>query len=331
MKPTTKITSIYNKYRNWEEKLGRDYFDDPNKAIKLVTHAGTFHSDDVMATVVLRYLFNSIKVPTQLIRTNTPKDLGYTDDTEDCIVYDIGLGQYDHHQTGEAAMHCLRTDRIEDENGVHVEARKYAAVGLIWKEVGEIFVGKFAGQMYDAVIKGIDDHDNGFASNPLSMLIKFCNPKEADASMEAFDLRFNIFSKYASNFFNEAVEHYRYLISCESILRKLGEKNAPYLVSDVFYPGADDICRELNIPFFIYPSQRGGWAFKTIGKTPTDMKNHLMEIPDEVRTWEGVTFLHPSCFLGSAKTKERAIEIVQTIVNWNAVGEEDPNPCCGNA
>ena len=85
-----------------------------------------------------------------------------------------------------------------------------------------------------------------------------------------------------------------------------------------------------NIPFYIYPSQRGGWAFKTIGKTPTDMKNHLMDIPDEVRTWEGVTFLHPTCFLGSAKTKERAIEIVQTIVNQNAA-KEDPNPCCGNA
>lgn len=302
-----KILNLFKKYQNWEEKFDRGYFND--KCITLVTHAGNFHSDDIMSTAILEYLFNFIDVPTRVIRTNKPKEAGYTDETENCIVYDIGLGQYDHHQIGEAAAHCIRKDEDQD--------RKYAAVGLIWKEVGELIVGKYADQLYNEIIKYIDDHDNGFGPNPLSMLIKYNNPASIDASMEIFDFRFESVVKHVRCMMDRVFSHYQLILGYESIVRKIAVENAPYLVTESFYPGATDVCRELNIPFYIYPSQRGGWAFQTINKSIGTQSEHLMDIPDEVRTWEGVTFLHASRFLGSAVTKERAIEVIEQIHAMN--------------
>ena len=54
----------------------------------VITHGGTFHADEVMATVILEKVFEDITV----CRTfRVPEDL-----KEDVIVYDIGFGTFDH-------------------------------------------------------------------------------------------------------------------------------------------------------------------------------------------------------------------------------------------
>ncbi len=84
----------------------------------VVTHGGTFHADEVMATVILSKIFGDITV----LRTfKVPENL-----KENVIVYDIGFGEFDHHQRGGNGTR---------ENGV-----PYAAVGLIWKRFGRKIV-----------------------------------------------------------------------------------------------------------------------------------------------------------------------------------------------
>lgn len=287
--------------------------------ITLVTHKGKFHSDDVMATAILRlFLEEEFKFATYLVRTFTPKEDGYDDDTPNAIVYDIGLGQYDHHQIGEDAKHCIRLDKYLDEYGVeHTAIRKHAAVGLIWNEIGVQWIGeKYAPVIYDAIIRSIDDHDNGFGHNPLSTLISNLNPSILNPTDEMFDGCFNRAVYFCMSFFRDTISHYRFIQSCEKTLATEADKSdGVCLVTDYYLPGADDICRERHIPFYVYPNQRGGWCFKTISVSDEDMNTHLCDIPDEVRNWEGVTFLHPSCFLGSAVTKERAIDICHKIYN----------------
>ena len=71
------------------------------------THSGKFHADDVFSAALLLYLNPEI----QIIRGNqVPEE--FTG-----IVFDIGRGQYDHHQ---------KDSRIR-ENGI-----PYAAFGLLW-------------------------------------------------------------------------------------------------------------------------------------------------------------------------------------------------------
>ena len=284
--------------------------DKNTKMVTLVTHAGNFHSDDVVATAILKLYFSYNGIATKVVRTFKPAEMDYTDDTPNCVIYDIGLGQYDHHQIGDAAKHCIRIDTNED--GTTVE-RKYAAVGLIWKEIGEEIVGKYADVIYDSIIRPIDNHDNGFGHNPLSTLIGAMNSINPEATKEEHDKCFYNAANKIISMLDSMFLKYQQQIKNEEELKKYAKPGSSCLVYDCYLSGADEVCREMGIPFYVYPNIRGGWCFKTICPDPKNMSVHLVDIPDEVRTWTGVTFLHPSCFLGSADTKERAIEICENL------------------
>ena len=72
------------------------------------THSGKFHADDVFSAALLLYLNPEINIT----RGNkVPEEY-------EGLVFDIGRGQYDHHQ---------KDSRVR-ENGV-----SYAAFGLLWE------------------------------------------------------------------------------------------------------------------------------------------------------------------------------------------------------
>lgn len=81
------------------------------KDAKAFTHSGKFHADDVFSSALLLYLNPEITITRG---SKVPE--GY-----DGIVFDIGRGEYDHHQ---------KDSRIR-ENGV-----PYAAFGLLWERLG---------------------------------------------------------------------------------------------------------------------------------------------------------------------------------------------------
>lgn len=113
----------------------------------LITHDGTFHTDDLFATATLSILHNgNIKI----IRTRDPKEFPKGD-----YVYDVG-GEYnisknifDHHQKEGAGVR---------ENGI-----PYASFGLVWKTYGEkICQSKEVADIIDKKIaQPIDASDNG--------------------------------------------------------------------------------------------------------------------------------------------------------------------------
>lgn len=81
-----------------------------------VTHMGKFHADEVFASVILELYFGTLYV----IRSqdkDIPKEL-----PSNVIVYDVGLGEFDHHQYGG--------------NGIRPNGVPYASCGLIWKKFG---------------------------------------------------------------------------------------------------------------------------------------------------------------------------------------------------
>ena len=52
------------------------------------THGGKFHADDVFSTALLKILFPNINVERGFV---VPENF-------DGIIYDIGFGEFDHHQ-----------------------------------------------------------------------------------------------------------------------------------------------------------------------------------------------------------------------------------------
>lgn len=112
--------------------------------LKLVTHSGKFHADDVFATSALSILFEKTGQEFEIIRSRDQKDIESAD-----IVYDNGVQYdaqnkiFDHHQVGGAGQR---------ENGV-----PYAAFGLIWKHYGEKVVESYFKNIKNDSVK---DHKN---------------------------------------------------------------------------------------------------------------------------------------------------------------------------
>ena len=100
------------------------------------THSGKFHADDVFSAALLLYLNPEINIS----RGNkVPEDF-------DGIVFDIGRGQYDHHQ---------KDSRVR-ENGV-----PYAAFGLLWEALGEKILGQELAEKFDqSFVQPLDNNDN---------------------------------------------------------------------------------------------------------------------------------------------------------------------------
>ena len=75
-----------------------------------ITHGGIFHADEVFGTIILSKVMDNIV----LARTfKVPEDIA-----DDVIVYDIGGGDFDHHQLGG--------------NGTRADGIPYASCGLLW-------------------------------------------------------------------------------------------------------------------------------------------------------------------------------------------------------
>ena len=107
------------------------------------THGGKFHADDVFSTALLlilnpEYTYERGMTP--------PKDF-------DGIVYDIGLGVFDHHQA----------DRRVRENGI-----PYAAFGLLWEAFGARLLPSMWKEFDKDFIQPLDLSDNTGVPNALA-------------------------------------------------------------------------------------------------------------------------------------------------------------------
>lgn len=117
-----------------------------------LTHPAKFHADDILSACLLRLVNPNIEI----VRSNViPTDFSG-------IVFDIGLGDYDHHQF----------DAKVRESGI-----KYAAFGLLWKDLSYLFMDDIHAELFDAAfISEIDRCDNGPDTNLLSSSLELFNP-----------------------------------------------------------------------------------------------------------------------------------------------------------
>ena len=91
-----------------------------NKTIKIVTHNGSFHADDLFACAFLKLLYPKAEIirtrDEEVIKTgNIVLDVGG--------IYNPEKNLFDHHQRGGA--------------GIRPNSIPYASLGLIWKHFGD--------------------------------------------------------------------------------------------------------------------------------------------------------------------------------------------------
>lgn len=118
---------------------------DPEAPLRVGTHSGSFHADEVFALATLRIA----RGPIEIVRSRDPEKLAACAMRVDVgRRYDPATGDFDHHQGGVG----------ERANGV-----RYASFGLIWQQVGVELAGspEIAHRVDASIVTPIDAGDNG--------------------------------------------------------------------------------------------------------------------------------------------------------------------------
>lgn len=111
--------------------------------VKIATHNGVFHTDELIALAILISVYGWDNV--DITRTRDPKVL----ESFDGILVDVGDGEFDHHTAGSIQYR---------ENGI-----PYASAGLVWRAYGHMLVSHpKAYEFIENTLQFVDAADNGF-------------------------------------------------------------------------------------------------------------------------------------------------------------------------
>lgn len=301
----------------------------PNDA-NLITHTGTFHADEVFATVILSKTFTGMST---VLRTVVVPEKDFVE-TEP-IIYDIGGGKLDHHQKGGNGTR---------ENGV-----PYASAGLVWKEYGlKILCSTFNGAtdaeikfIFDYIdknlIQGVDAYDNGVLpkadypaqSMNISEIIRNFNPTWD--SEETSDTAFIQAVNFAEVIFDKLIETAHAKAKSESIIEEAisNSKRGIMILSqqidwqDAFFSSSNPKAKEIN--YVIFPSNRNDYKVRCV---PDELNGFGQKMPlpvkwrglknEELQKCSGVSdaiFCHPNGFIAAAASFKGALQLAE-LATW---------------
>ena len=247
-----------------------------------LTHSGIFHADDVFATAFIELINPDIKI----IRSNSvPDDF-------DGIVYDVGLGEFDHHGSDNEAR----------ENGI-----PYAAFGKLWRKFAKDVYGEYVSKKIDrCLIESLDLSDNTGKSDSLCLAIAAFNPIGNDSNG---DKKFREAVFLAKTILEKLIKKEQTFFEEEKLVKEIYDKavNKEIIVLDRYLhfkdtlPGTDAV-------YVVHPSNREGYVAQavTINSETRELKKPfpkkwLTELPSYL------TFCHKSGFLIAGLTLEDVI------------------------
>ncbi len=292
--------------------------------MKIITHSGTFHADDVFAFAILRAALGDFG----FIRT---RDASLIDAAD--IVFDVGgiydpvRRRYDHHMR----------DLPRREDGT-----PYSSVGLIWRDYGRAALHAFVAGMDESAVDSvwqdvesgivlpIDQADNGVATacpSHLALLIEAFNPTwdstqtYDEAFMEAAGLAHGVLQRACRQAYAEAK-------ATSFVLKAARETANPRVIvldrklpweKAVFEHGLTDLL------FVIYPNEDcTSWYCRTVPPEPNSFGQRL-SLPE---SWRGLqeeafskmagipdgVFCHPSGFICGARSQASAIRLAERAI-----------------
>ncbi len=222
-----------------------------------ITHNGKFHIDEVFSTVLLMKLFDEIR----LIRVSNISDNA---EVKNKIVYDIGKGEFDHHQQNPL---------------IRKEGIKYSSFGLLWRKFGKKYLEKtnckdvnFAWNSFDeTLVKTIDKIDNFqieadcLKNYLISNIIEGFNPTWN--SNTDSNIKFQEAVSFASVIFDNEINNIYSIIDAKIYLQNNIVIDKEYIILDKSIPYNDFIKEndtDNKIKFIICPSKRNGYEVRTV-------------------------------------------------------------------
>ena len=288
-----------------------------------ITHSGTFHADEIFASLILSKILPEITLIRVQELTGKVK--------ENVIVYDIGGGKFDHHQLGG--------------NGQRSNGVKFAACGLMWKEYGRQVLKKYKVKEVDYVwnyvdknfIQFIDANDNGqlpklptdYRDVHISHIIGLFNPKW-DEEVES-DEKFIQALQLAEIIFDEFLQDTISKVKAKDLVELAIEKSTNgIMILEQFMPWKEFLLasqkeKAKDINFVVFPSKRGGYNVYAVPKEigsfenrkglPIEWRGLRDRALQKVTGVESARFCHNAGFICSAETIEDAIKLANKANN----------------
>ena len=292
---------------------------------KLVTHDGSFHTDDVFACATICLVLEGSGEDYEIIRTRDEekiKNANYVFDVGG--VYDEKANKFDHHQIN------FKEKRANDII--------YSSFGLVWKKFGAEIAGsqKAADLIEKKLVLPIDAWDNGLdlTTNKFTDISPYFI-QHLFLSMEPTwreeDLNINdMFLKsvnMAKEILSREVVHAKDWLEAEGLVKEAykNSKDKRIIVLEKNYP-SQYILNQFPEPLFtIYPRKTNNyWGIKAVREDLKTFKNRK----DMPKAWAGVRdgelarisgvedaiFCHKGLFMAVAKSKEGAVKLAEIAV-----------------
>ncbi len=288
--------------------------------MRVATHDGSFHADEVFALAALTLLDE----PVEIVRTRDRELIAGCDLRIDVgFAYDPASGNFDHHQREFSEMR---------PNGIG-----YASFGLIWREFGARVCGgdaELAAQLDQSMVAAIDANDSG--QQVFETLIDGVRPLTVNGVVGALNARWDeqLTPEAERARFDQAVALAGGMLEREVASAAAGLR-AARLVREGITAAADPRLVELaaNVPwkwvvvpeapealYVIYP-KRQGFGLEAVPRELGTFENR-QDLPEpwagldgpELAALTGVedaVFCHAKRFLAVARTREGIGELAR--------------------
>ncbi len=287
------------------------------KKIRIVTHSGTFHADELLAVAALELYFDG--KPYEVIRTRDSEIIATGDFVIDVgAIYDPATNRFDHHQHGGAGAR---------ENGI-----PYSAFGLVWKHYGEIICGskEVAHAIDEQIGYPVDMGDNGIDYyglvridvEPLILQFIVAMFRPTWKGEATHDARFMELVKFLRRMLELTIVVERNKLEGGIIVEEAYQKTEDkrIIVLDGPYPWQGILAAHPEPLYIVKPkSQNGFWEVECVRDNPYGFANRK-DLPE---AWAGkfdgelaaVTglpdsvFCHNRRYIAVTETKESALKL----------------------
>jgi uncharacterized UPF0160 family protein len=287
--------------------------------MKIVTHSGHFHTDDLMAVSVLLLKFPGAEVK----RSRDPKVIDEADIAVDVgQIYDVKKLRFDHHQASGAGLRA---------NGI-----PYASFGLVWQAFGEEIAGGLeeAKIIDERLAMPIDAGDNGIELNAghfdgikeYSVGDFFDTFSYGAETLEELDKGFFTALPLAQDLLKKEIAAARYMVAGWGEVKRIyAESPDKRIIMLPRHLPWKRILIPTETLYVVYPTPSGSWAatavckdihtFETKKPFPMSWSGLSGEALQGVTGVKDAVFCHRNLFLAIAETQEGAKKLAEIALN----------------
>ena len=294
--------------------------------MKICTHDGVFHADEVLAIALLR----SVSMNTQIWRSRNKAVW------EECdILVDVG-GEYLPSQ--ESGVGQIKFDHHQDETNLptHSDGTPMSSLGMVFNEFKENIIiywdnsnmvcdtndefdkfSLFCQQKFiEYLIKPVDAWDNGVPGQScpaISSIISSYNTSWYETELGLQDKRFLQALEFATDYINNVVRKIVGEYLALSLASQIERPRKGLMVLPRFFPW-QKYTKEEDL-FCAFQNLADGWNIQTI---PTKSGGRIAK-QDLPSGWldekpKGCSFIHKGLYIAVFDSKEHALNAIESIL-----------------